>query len=327
MPLSTAIFSIESDAEFEALALQVFQQQAVANPVYAQYLAHIGCSIKHIKQLKEIPFLPVELFKNHIVSCYPANEHAIVFSSSGTTNTQQSQHFVKNVGLYIESCRSGFAHFYGNIADYCVLALLPAYLERQGSSLVYMAADFIEHSKHHSSNFYLYDYQTLAVTLEALQRQKQKTLLLGVSFALWDFAEQFPMDLSGVCIMETGGMKGRRPEITRGALHQILKNAFKVSAIHSEYGMTEMLSQAYSQGEGVFRCPPWLRVLVRETNDPFSWTEEAQTGAICVIDLANWHSCSFLALSDLGKTYSDGSFEILGRMDYSDMRGCNLMVE
>lgn len=327
MSLSTAIFSIASDAEFEALALQIFQRQAVTNLVYAQYLSHIGCNVKHIKQLKDIPFLPVELFKNHVVSCYSAKEHSIVFSSSGTTSTQQSQHFVKDIGLYVESCRRGFAHFYGNITDYCVLALLPAYLERQGSSLVYMAADFIEQSKHQSSNFYLYDYPKLAVTLEVLQRQNQKTLLLGVSFALWDFAEQFPMDLSGVCIMETGGMKGKRPEITRHALHQILKNAFQVSAIHSEYGMTEMLSQAYSQGEGLFCCPPWLQVRVRETSDPFSWAKQGQTGAICVIDLANWHSCSFLALSDLGKTYPDGSFEILGRMDYSDMRGCNLMVE
>ena len=238
-----------------------------------------------------------------------------------------SKHHILDLELYENSFSSIFKHFYGDISEYCILALLPSYLERTGSSLIFMAENWIENSRHENSGFYLYNYDELFAILQQLEAKKQKTILLGVSFALCDFAEKYNLKLKHTIVMETGGMKGRRKEMLRTELHELLKNAFGVSQIHSEYGMTELLSQAYSQGNERFCCPPSMQVLIREVNDPFSWLKNGQTGGVNIVDLANIHSCAFLATSDLGKRFDDGSFELLGRFDHSDTRGCNLLVE
>jgi phenylacetate-coenzyme A ligase PaaK-like adenylate-forming protein len=323
--LRQQIFNIQTPAQFEAITLDVFRYQAANNLVYKQFLNYMGCNTSKVTRIADIPFLPLELFKTqHLVTGNLPIEQT--FTSSGTTGAQTSQHHVCDLMIYEESFTRSFEHFYGTIDQYCVLALLPAYLERTGSSLVYMANKFIEQSHHPKSGFYLYNYANLAKILQELNNIQQKTLLLGVSFGLWDLAEQYPQPLHHTLIMETGGMKGKRPEIVRPHLHQILQNAFGVTAIHSEYGMTELLSQAYSQGQGIFNCPAWMQVLVREPNDPLHILTTNQVGCLNVIDLANLHSCSFLATADLGKVFDDNSFEILGRMDSSDVRGCNLMV-
>ncbi|MGB0838850.1 MAG: acyl transferase [Chitinophagales bacterium] len=313
------------------MTLDLFRYQAQYNEVYAHFVRYLGIDPMQIQELEDIPFLPISLFKTQkILTKLPTaqNEMPIqqVFTSSGTTQSTVSQHFVVEEQLYLRSCMTAFEQFYGNIADYCVLALLPSYLERQGSSLVFMVNHWIERSEHKKRGFYLHNYAALAKTLTELEQKQQKTLLIGVSYALWDLAEQFPTPLKHTIVMETGGMKGKRKELLRTDLHQIFQDAFGVQNIHSEYGMTELLSQAYSKGQGIFRCPKWMKVMTRDLSDPLQSLPPQQTGAINIIDLANRHSCAFIATNDLGKTYADGSFEILGRMDYSDIRGCNLMV-
>ena len=265
-------------------------------------------------------------FLNTTGSLDSGQDPEIVFESSGTTGMERSRHFVADAGLYRESFMKGFEWFYGAAKDWCFLALLPSYLEREGSSLVYMAEHLIHASGHPDSGFYLYDHDKLLSTLSRLQAQKQKTILLGVSFALTDLAEACRENLSGILIMETGGMKGRKKELVREEVHQLLKKSFGVATIHSEYGMTELLSQAYSQGEGLFRTPPWMKVLIRDTHDPFNFLPPGNTGLISIVDLANYHSCAFISTSDLGRSNPDGTFEVLGRMDNSDVRGCNLLI-
>ena len=311
--------------DFENFALEIFQYQAKNNLVYAQFLKLLKINPSEIHKIINIPFLPIEFFKSHkIVSS--SSEVEETFLSSGTTGQIQSKHFVTDVSIYEESFTKGFEHFYGNIEDYTVLALLPSYLERSGSSLIYMANDFIEKSKKPKSGFYLHNLDELTKNLAELDKKNEKILLIGVSFALLDLVETYKFNLINTIVMETGGMKGRRKELIREELHQILKDGFGVSEIHSEYGMTELLSQAYSKGNGIFDCPPWMKILTRDPEDALTILPEGKSGGINVIDLANINSCSFIATQDLGKTYKNGTFEVLGRFDNSDIRGCNLLV-
>ena len=328
-PLTNSIFNIDNDRAFCKEALQVFQYQAAHNKLYSRYLNTLKIDPKAIQKVRHIPFLPIEFFKNHtIITGNDPVQH--VFSSSGTTGMIQSRHSITDLRIYEESYRKAFELFYGAITGYCILALLPSYLEREGSSLVYMADDLIRRSKHPDSGFYLHNYDELLMKLRELETQKQRTLLLGITYSLLDIAERYTAHnypkLQHTILMETGGMKGKRKEMIREELHGILCSSFGVQAIHSEYGMTELLSQAYSKGNGRFLCPPWMRVLIRDTNDPFTLLANQQTGGINVIDLANVNSCSFIATQDLGKTFDDGTFEVLGRFDASDIRGCNLLM-
>lgn len=323
--LQQAIFSIRDDQDFESVAWAVFQYQLQFNPVYASYCKHLGVDGNSLKSIHQIPFLPIEFFRTHSILC--ANKPAkMVFSSSGTTGSTHSKHYLAYPEIYIESFTRTFEQFYGNQGAYCLLALLPSYLERNDSSLVFMMDYLIKDSKHPISGFYLHNRQALATTLEQLKNAGQPTILLGVTFALLDLAENIPVHFPELTIIETGGMKGRRREMVREEVHEKLQKSFGVSEIHSEYGMTEMLSQAYSKGEGIFETPPWMRILIRDTNDPLSLVDNGKTGGINVIDLANLYSCAFIATQDLGKRYADGRFEVLGRFDHSDVRGCNLMV-
>lgn len=311
--------------DFEKKALEIFAHQAKNNPVYAEYLSILKITPEKIRRLTDIPFLPISLFKSHDIITGTFSPQ-ITFTSSGTTGQTTSRHHVVDPAFYLTIAESGFAQFYNYIENYCVLALLPAYLERQGSSLVYMVEEFISLSKYPESGFYLDNLAQLSAQLAKNQANKIPTLLIGVSFALLDLAEQFPQDLSDIMVMETGGMKGRRKEITRDELHLLLKKAFNLPAVHSEYGMTELLSQAYSTGDGWFRGVRTLRVLAREITDPFSYVPAGRTGLLNIIDLANVDSCSFIATDDLGQVAEDGSFRVIGRLDASDIRGCNLMV-
>ena len=310
---------------FEKIAIQVFQYQATYNPLYAEYLQLIHQPLSSVKTLKDIPFLPVAFFKSHEIKSGKWESRQI-FTSSGTTGSATSRHHVRDLDWYQQVSMQCFKPFYGEVSEYCILALLPAYLERSGSSLVFMADYFIRQSKYKSSGFFLHDLEALSNTLQQCRHQKIPVILLGVSFALWDFAERFPMDLKDSIIMETGGMKGRKAEITRPELHKILNAAFNTSLIHSEYGMTELLSQAYSRGNGLFYPGTTMKILTREITDPFYVQEPGKNGAINIVDLGNLDTISFIATEDLGKVYEDGSFEILGRLDASDVRGCNLMV-
>jgi phenylacetate-coenzyme A ligase PaaK-like adenylate-forming protein len=329
-PSATSIFNVNSDTVFLQEALQVFRYQAANNPLYNRYLTTLGVVRDKVTELQHIPFLPIEFFKSHqLITGNGTVEE--VFTSSGTSGMVQSKHYVTDVKLYEKSYRKAFELFYGNISDYCILALLPSYLERDGSSLIYMADDLIKQSTHPDSGFYLNNYEELLVKLEQLEQKKQKTILLGVTYSLLDIAELYSIrknkkGLQHTIIMETGGMKGKRKEMIREELHQVLCSSFGVKTIHSEYGMTELLSQAYSKGEGKFNCPPWMRILIRDATDPFTFLSTQQTGGINIIDLANVHSCAFIASQDLGKLTTDGSFEILGRFDASDVRGCNLLI-
>ena len=325
MTLNDDIFNIKSDADFEALALDVFKFQFKENKVYRSFCDLLYKHPSDIKSVSEIPFLPIQFFKSRDVlsSSEPIEK---TFSSSGTTGSITSKHLITDLSFYKKSYLKAFKHFYGNIEDYVVLALLPSYLERDGSSLIYMVDDLIKKSKQPKSGFYLNNIEELANTLQTLETKKQKTLLIGVSFALLDLVEAYQLNLKHTTIMETGGMKGRRKEIIRQELHQILKTGFGVNQIHSEYGMTELLSQAYSKGNGVFECPPWMKILTRDTEDALTIQQPNRTGGINVIDLANVNSCSFIATQDLGKVYDNGQFEIIGRFDNSDIRGCNLMA-
>ena len=319
------IFSISNPTEFETACLEVFAFQFAQNPVYKSYCELLNKSPETISHSSEIPFLPIEFFKSKKILSSTKKPEAL-FESSGTTGSSTSKHYISDLNVYKQSYSTTFSHFFGPIEEYCILALLPSYLERKGSSLIFMVDDLVSQSVHADSGFYLYNLQELRSKLLELEKRATKTLLIGVSFALLDLAEHFPVKLKHTKIMETGGMKGRRKEMIREELHQQLKNAFGVDKIYSEYGMTELLSQGYSLGDGIFHCPPWMKVVTRDTEDPLSLQNHGKTGGINVIDLANLYSCSFIATQDLGKTYADGSFEILGRFDHSDIRGCNLMV-
>ncbi|MEO5890223.1 MAG: acyl transferase [Ferruginibacter sp.] len=321
------IFTANNE-NFSSLALDVFRFQHEKNPVYRQYCDILKIDADTIDNILQIPFLPISFFKSHQVVTTEFDAVAI-FESSGTTQTVNSRHYVKDTNLYEKSFNKAFQLFYGAPADWCIIALLPSYLERKNSSLVMMADKLIQQSTHPQSGFYLNEWDKLQTTLNQLEIAGQKTLLLGVTFALLDFAERFPVQLHNTTIMETGGMKGRREEMTRQQVHGILENGFNIKYIHSEYGMTELLSQAYSAGEGIFNCPPWMKILLREEDDPFSvqtTTTGTTSGVINVIDLANIYSCSFIATEDAGKLYGDGSFEILGRIDNTDIRGCSLLA-
>lgn len=319
------IFKIKSHAEFGALALDIFRHQFENNVVYRSFCDLLYKHPADVKNVAEIPFLPIQFFKTHrVLSSNTFIEKT--FTSSGTTGSVTSKHLVTDLNLYEESYLQGFKHFYGNIEDYVVLALLPSYLEREGSSLIYMANDLIIKSKQPESGFYLNNLKELAKKINQLEVKGQKTLLIGVSFALLDLVEQFQFNLKHTIVMETGGMKGRRKEIIRQELHNKLQSGFGVSEIHSEYGMTELLSQAYSKGNGVFECPPWMKILTRDTEDALTLQKTNKTGGINIIDLANLNSCSFIATQDLGKVDNNGLFEIIGRFDNSDIRGCNLMA-
>jgi phenylacetate-coenzyme A ligase PaaK-like adenylate-forming protein len=320
------IFSISNNEQFIELALEVFRFQAAENPVYKAYLDHLGILPGSVKTLEQIPFLPVEFFKKHRIVTGNL-DHEVIFESSGTTGENTSKHYICDLKLYRRSFTLAFKQFYGEPSKYCILALLPSSLERQNSSLVYMANELIHLSGHHDSGFYLDDVKGLVHHLETLEKEYQPILLLGVSFALLDLAENFPLDLTNTIIMETGGMKGRREELTRNELHERLCLVFKLGSIHSEYGMTELLSQAYSKQDGIFHTPPWMKVLIRDLYDPLSMMSREASGGINIIDLANLNSCSFIASRDIGKITQDGGFEVLGRFDNSDIRGCNLMLE
>jgi hypothetical protein len=325
MMQATIVNNIFEDREaFSEKALQIFQYQYLKNNVYRIWNDILKTDIASISSLTDIPFLPVSFFKTHKVVCGEF-EPQFIFESSGTTQSIPGRHYVKDAGLYRRSFLSAFEMFYGEVKDWCIIGLLPSYLERKNSSLVVMADELIKQSSNAHSGFYLYDFEKLKDVLMQLEKNKQKTLLTGVSFALLDFSEQYPVHLQYTLVMETGGMKGRRKELTRQELHGILCNNFGIDKVHSEYGMTELLSQAYSKGEGKFCCPPWLKILVRDDDDPFV-VKETGRGLLNIIDLANVYSCSFIATDDVGAVYEDGSFEVLGRLDNSDIRGCSLMA-
>ena len=326
------IFTISSQKQFEKIALKVFRFQYENNLVYKEFCDFLKVDIQSVKKLQQIPFLPIQFFKNHNVV---SNTNGIqeIFTSSGTTGMITSKHLVTEVSLYEQSYRNAFSEFYGNIEDYAILALLPSYLERSGSSLIYMVKDLIELSNNEHSGFYLHNYDELIAKLIELDNAGQNILLIGVTYALLDLVEKQKFQLKNTIIMETGGMKGKRKELIREELHEILCDGFGVQNIHSEYGMTELLSQAYSLGNGIFECPSWMQILIRDTEDAMTYVSNGKTGGINVIDLANINSCSFIATQDLGKKYPNqpacrqaGSFEVLGRFDNSDIRGCNLMV-
>ncbi len=313
---------------FQQQCVEIFHFQYQNNKVYHQYCATLKIVVEKVDCIEKIPFLPIAFFKSHTIITTEFKP-AVIFESSGTTQTINSKHLVKELSIYEDSFNAAFLKFYGSPKDWCIIALLPSYLERNNSSLVMMADKLIEQTNHPQSGFYLNDLKKLSDTLALLEQQQQKTLLIGVTFALLDFAEQYPMELHHTTIMETGGMKGRREELTRQEVHEILCTNFKVNAIHSEYGMTELLSQGYSNGNGIFNCPPWMKILIREEDDPLSVKvadiNQTLAGAVNVIDLANIYSCSFIATDDAAKLYPDESFEILGRLDNSDIRGCSLL--
>jgi phenylacetate-coenzyme A ligase PaaK-like adenylate-forming protein len=323
--MQETIFNIKSNEQFTKAALEVFKHQFKNNKVYRSFCDLINRHPSDVTKVAQIPFLPIEFFKlREVLSSTEKVEET--FTSSGTTGSVTSKHFVTDINFYKQSYLNGFAHFYGNIEEYTVLALLPNYLERNGSSLVFMVDDLIGKSKNSESGFYLNNLDELAKKLINLDKKGRKILLIGVSFALLDLIEKHQFKLKNTIIMETGGMKGRRKELIRNELHQLLQDGFGVAEIHSEYGMTELLSQAYSKGNGVFETPPWMKILTRDTEDALTILPTEKAGGINIIDLANYNSCSFIATQDLGKVYQNGTFEIIGRFDNSDIRGCNLMV-
>ena len=323
--MQNAVFNIQNQSDFKTCALQVFRHQFKNNAVYRSFCDLLYIHSSDVKEVEEIPFLPIQFFKSHAVlsSTQAVKE---TFTSSGTTGSSVSKHMVTDLSWYTKSYTKGFEYFYGPIEEYTVLGLLPNYLERDGSSLIYMVDDFIKKSNKPASGFYLNNLTELSKTLIALDKKGEKVLLIGVTFALLDLIERQQFKLQNTIIMETGGMKGRRKEIIRNELHEILCAGFGVSKIYSEYGMTELLSQGYSSGDGVFECPPWMKILARDTEDALTMVGTNKTGGLNVIDLANYNSCSFIATQDLGKVDNNGRFEVLGRFDHSDIRGCNLMV-
>ncbi|MGS2762692.1 LuxE/PaaK family acyltransferase [Sinomicrobium sp. M5D2P9] len=320
-----AVFNIADDTDFEAVALHVFRHQYRNNTVYRKFCDLLGRKPEKVGSVEEIPFLPISFFKTHTIVA-SGNTPEEIFTSSGTTGMSTSKHYITDLSVYEQSFLNAFERFYGDIREYVILALLPSYLEREGSSLIYMADELIRRSADKDSGFYLHNLAALSDKLEDLDKSGKKILLIGVSFALLDLVESREFQLKNTIIMETGGMKGRRKELIREELHRILSKGFGVPEIHSEYGMTELLSQAYSSGNGSFKCPPWMKIVIRDPEDALSLQPGGRTGGINVIDLANINSCSFIATQDLGKTHPDGSFEVLGRFDHSDIRGCNLMV-
>lgn len=321
------IFNIADQESFHDLAMRIFEYQADNNKIYSDFLSGLKISKGDVKKIEEIPFLPVELFKNHMIITGERSPVKI-FESSGTTGNSTSRHHVTDISLYEESFSGAFRLFYGEPSDYVIAALLPSYTERENSSLVYMMNGLINQSGNDSGGFYINNTDDLLTGIKKWKAEKRKILLVGVSFALLDLAEKQSPDLSEVIVMETGGMKGRRKEITRAELHAILKEKFNITEVHSEYGMTELLSQAYSNGNGLFHSPPWMKIMIRDPQDPLSLLHEPyKTGGINIIDLANVNSCSFIATGDLGKVHENGGFEVLGRFGNSDIRGCNLLIE
>ena len=311
-------------SNFLPKALSLMQYQATNNAVYREWVQSMKIALDNVKSFEEIPFLPIDFFKTHAI--YTGSEYpSFYFESSGTTQDMVSKHFVNDLSVYEQSFMECFHQFYGAPQDYCILGLLPNYLERQHSSLVYMTNHLIQASANPESGFYLYDFEKLNMTLAALEKAQQKTLLIGVSFALMDFVDAYPQRLQHTVVMETGGMKGRKQELTKPALHTYLANGFGVQTIHSEYGMTELLSQAYSKGEGIYACPPWMKVLVADESDPTALSTTGR-GVLHIIDLANHQSCAFIATEDIGVVHLDGSFEVIGRLDQSARRGCSLLV-
>jgi phenylacetate-coenzyme A ligase PaaK-like adenylate-forming protein len=318
------IFNIHSEEEFVKICLKIYELQMDNNPIYSAY-SQIILKGEIPKKLEEIPFLPIEFFKTEQIICVTQKIEEI-FLSSGTTGNQ-SKHLVSDLSIYENSFRNTFQLFYGDITDYCILSLLPNYREREGSSLIYMVDDLIKRSKHPKSGFYLNNYKEVSETILELEKNGQKTLLIGVSYALLDLAKNYPIKLKNTIIMETGGTKGKRKELLKEELHKILKETFSLDSIHSEYGMTELLSQSYSEGDNIFKTPPWKKVLIRDVNDPLTILGKNRSGGINIIDLANIYSCPFIATQDLGRLHKDGSFSVLGRFDNSDVRGCNLLVQ
>ncbi len=325
MITTSDIFNINSQKQFEKIALKIFRLQYDNNLVYQEFCQHLKVEKSSVKTLSQIPFLPIQFFKTHEVVATNDPVQA-TFTSSGTTGITTSRHLVTDLNFYENSYLQAFAQFYGNIEDYVVLALLPSYLERQGSSLIYMVEDLIQKTNNPESGFYLFEHEALIERIINLEKAEKNVILIGVTYALLDLLEKKNFSLKNTIIMETGGMKGKRKEMIREELHEQLCKGFGVNAIHSEYGMTELLSQAYSLGDGIFECPGWMQILIRDTEDALTYVEKGKTGGINVIDLANINSCSFIATQDLGKLYENNSFEVLGRFDNSDIRGCNLMV-
>jgi len=320
------IFRIKDQDDFRKSALEIFRYQAEYNKVYSDFINHLRIDRESINSPEKIPFLPIEFFKSHKIitgKASPVN----VFESSGTAGMSSSRHYITNPEIYKESYLTAFRYFYGEPSDYLIAALLPSYIEKGNSSLVFMMEGLIENSRNQFSGFYLNNDVQMLERIGKAKKKGERIILLGVSFALLDLAEKYSPDLSEVIVMETGGMKGRRKEMTREELHSVLKKNFNVDRIHSEYGMTELLSQAYSKGEGLFFSPPWERIFIRDAYDPLSMnTRTGATGGINIIDLANINSCSFIATSDLGRLHENGCFEVLGRLDSSDIRGCNLLL-
>jgi len=319
------IFNNLNSDEFSELAITLFHYQYQNCSIYKEYVDYLNIAIEDIHHLTQIPFMPIQFFKHHLIIS-SNNDPKICFESSATTGSIVSKHFVCSPDIYIESFTRGFELHFGKSNNLAILALLPSYLERSGSSLVYMINHLINQSSHKESGFFLSDFEKLHHSLSLLARQKQQTILFGVTFGLLDFIEKYRLSFPELIIIETGGMKGRRDEITRPQLHEMLCDGFGVKKIFSEYGMTELLSQAYSTGDMKFSPPSWMKVFIRETNDPLTTKIAGKNGGLNIIDLANIESCAFIATQDLGSVFSDGKFEVLGRFDDSDIRGCNLMA-
>lgn len=322
-----AIFNIKNEQAFNQLALAIFKYQFEHNTLYRSFCDLLYKHPDDIAAISEIPFLPITFFKSHtVLSVTEQQPDLLCFESSGTTGTQTSKHYVADVRLYEKSFITNFELHYGPIEDFVILALLPSYLERSGSSLVYMVDSLIKQTKHPDSGFYLHDFSALSEKIRQLEQRKQKTLLIGVSFALLDFIDQYSFNLEHTIIMETGGMKGRRKELVRDELHSRLCNGFGVNQIHSEYGMTELLSQAYSSGEGIFTTPPWMKIMIRDPEDALTIYQKPRSGGLNIIDLCNINSCSFIATQDIGNQITDSQFKVMGRFDQADIRGCNLLT-
>lgn len=324
-PNINSIFKINSEEEFNKKALNIFRFQAKNNRVYKEFISLLNLNVNNIRKVEEIPYLPISFFKTKEVIIH--NSHQKVFKSSGTTGQIRSQHFVYSLQVYIDSFVNGINHFYSNFQDYTILALLPSYLEQGDSSLVYMVDYLINETREKRSSFYLNNYAELSNKIDELEEKSEKFILFGVSYALLDFKDKYAKNLKSGIVMETGGMKGRRKEVTKKELHQELKNGFGTEEIHSEYGMTELLSQAYSLKKGIYNCPPWMKVLIRNSTDPFQISFKPSKGLINIIDLANVYSCSFIATDDIGEIKNENEFSVLGRFDTSEIRGCNLMVD
>ena len=322
---TSRIFEIKSDTEFQSLALEIFEYQYQRTSVYREFCEYLDVSPSTVSSFDQIPFLPIEFFKSRRILAVEAKP-GLCFKSSGTTGSITSKHYIADPDIYRKSFLLGFKKFYGDISQYCILALLPSYLERGDSSLVYMVREFIDQSPFEESGFYLSDLNRLSRQLEKLNGTDTPVILFGVTFALLDLAAHYSKPLRDTIVIETGGMKGRKKEMVREEVHSVLSGAWDLKSIHSEYGMTELCSQAYSKGDGIFHCPDWMKVLIRDPEDPMRILKTGASGGINVIDLANIHSCSFIATQDLGRLHKEGGFEVLGRFDHSDIRGCNLMA-